>query len=101
MKWNFLDTMELTCQFKNFSYIFFDDSLSLAYGCAAYFRLAENNKAKVSFVIGNRLALLKGKFLSIPKSELQAALTSTMYIYIYIYIYMYKASLLDHLWPLI
>ena len=56
----------------------FADSSSKAYGCAAYFRVVENNKAKVSFVIGkSRLAPLKEKRLSIPKLELQAAVTAT------------------------
>ena len=56
----------------------FADSSSKAYGCAAYFRVVENNKAKVSFVIGkSRLAPLKEKRLSIPKLELLAAVTAT------------------------
>ena len=56
----------------------FADTLSNAYGCAAYFRVVENNKAKVSFVIGkSRLAPLKEKRLSIPKLELQATVTAT------------------------
>ena len=38
----------------------FSDSSSKAYACAAYFRVVENNKAKVSFVIGkSRLHLKK------------------------------------------
>ena len=38
----------------------FADSSSKAYGCAAYFRAVENNKGKVSFVIGkSRLVPLK------------------------------------------
>ena len=56
----------------------FADSSSKAYGCAAYFRVVENNKAKVSFVISkSRLEPLKEKRLSIPKLELQAAVTAT------------------------
>ena len=56
----------------------FADSSSKAYGCAAYFRIVENNKAKVSFVIGkSRLTPFKEKRLSIPKLELQAAVTAT------------------------
>ena len=58
-------------------HIFADSSLK-AYGCAAYFRVVENNNTKVSFVIGkSRLAPLKEKRLSIPKLELQAAVTAT------------------------
>ena len=53
-------------------------SSSKVYGCAVYFRVVENNKAKVSFVIGKiRLAPLKEKLLSIPKLELHAAVTAT------------------------
>ena len=56
----------------------FADSLLKAYGCAAYFRVIKNNKAKVSFVIGkSQLAPLKEKRLSIPKLELQAAVNAT------------------------
>ena len=56
----------------------FADSLSNAYDCTAYFRVIENNKPKVSFVIGKiRLVLLKENRLSIPKLELQAAVTAT------------------------
>ena len=55
----------------------FADSLSKAYDCAAYFRVVENNKGKVSFVIGkSRLGPLKEKRLSIAKLELQAAVTA-------------------------
>ena len=53
--------------------------MSNAYNCTAYFRVIENNKPKVSFVIGKiRLAPLKENRLSIPKLELQAAVTATI-----------------------
>ena len=69
MKLKFPHTTELTCQLKNLSYTF---------GGAAYFRVVEKNKAKVSFFIGkSRLAPLKEKRLSISKLELQAAVTAT------------------------
>ena len=56
----------------------FADSLSKASGCAAYFRVVENNKAMVSFVIGkSQLAPLKERRLSIPKLELLAAVTAS------------------------
>ena len=56
----------------------FADSSSKADSCAAYFRVIENNKEKVSFVIGKiRLAPLTEKSLLIPKLELQAAVTAT------------------------
>ena len=56
----------------------FADSSSKAYGCSAYFSVAENNKSKVSLVIGKSLpAPVKQKRLSIPKLELQAAVTET------------------------
>ena len=63
---------------KNPELHIFADSSSKAYGCAAYFRVVENNKAKVSFAIGKgRLAPLKEKRLSILKLELQATVTAT------------------------
>ena len=56
----------------------FADSSSKACCCAIFFRVAENNKAKVSFVIGkSRLAPLIEKQLSILKLELQAAVAAT------------------------
>ena len=46
----------------------FADSLSKAYGCAAYLKLVKDDQVQVSFVIGkSRLAPLKEKRLSIPK----------------------------------
>ena len=56
----------------------FADSSSKAYGWAAYFGVTENNKGKVSFVIGKRrLAPLKQMLLTIPELELQAPVTAT------------------------
>ena len=52
----------------------FADSLSKAYGCAAYLRLVKDDQVQISFVIGkSRLAPPKEKRLSISKLELQAA----------------------------
>ena len=78
MKLSFPDTTELTCQFKKLELHIFAELIIKGLGCAAYFIVVKNNKAKVSFVIGKkRLAPLKEKRLSIPKLELQAAVTTT------------------------
>ena len=56
--------------FKKSELHIFADSLSKAFGCAAYFRVAENNNANVLFVIGKgQLAQLKEKRLTILKLE--------------------------------
>ena len=55
---------------------FFADSSNEAYNFVVYLRSTLNSDAKVSFVLGkSRLAPIKEKSLTIPKLELQAALT--------------------------
>ena len=59
------DTVEL--------YIF-TDSLQLACGTCAYFRIIQGNGIKVLFIVGKlRLAPLNSKVLDIPKLQIQAA----------------------------
>ena len=72
-KLKFPDTTELTCQLKKPELHISLTHFQKDYGYAAYFRVLENNKAKVWFVIGkSRLAPLIKKRLSIRKLELQA-----------------------------
>ena len=58
--------------------LLFSDSSSHAFGCVVYFRnITDENLVNVSFVTGkSRLASLNEKTLSIPKLELQAAVTA-------------------------
>ena len=56
----------------------FADASSCAYDAVAHSRFKSNSEFKCSFVIGkSRIAPIKENPLSIPKLELQAALTAT------------------------
>ena len=56
----------------------FADASSLAYGAAAYFRILSSPNIKVFFIMGKScLAPLNEKSLTIPKLELQAAVTAS------------------------
>ena len=56
----------------------FADALSCAYGAVTYLRFQSNSELKCSFVIGkSRIAPIKENLLSIPKLELQAAVTAS------------------------
>ena len=56
----------------------FADASKVAYGAVAFFRHVFESRVKCSFVLGkSRLAPLNLKSLSIPRLELQAAVTAT------------------------
>ena len=56
----------------------FADASSCAYGAVAYLRFKSNSEFKCSFVIGkSRIAPFKENSLSIPKLELQVAVTTS------------------------
>ena len=56
----------------------FPDASSCTYGDVAYLRFQSNSELKCSFVIGkSRIAPIKENSLSIPKLELQAAVTAS------------------------